>query len=236
MCQANEQVRHRCRTRQQDPAPTEGMPVTPDHIIRAVGRRWRLIGILSVAAAVLGVLSATVTAPVYRSTVTSVLTVSSPDGHSDITSTASIIGTVAPTLAEISTSSSMLVSVAEETGIPAEEVAAHITVSNPTDTLLVVVRATSSSPEQAQDLAEAATAALAERTSSVGFAMDSANGFLSLSEVDPSPAAQLVSPSKSRSGAIGLIAGAWSGLLVALRLEEVRRTTNETAAEQAGHE
>ncbi|WP_159097690.1 MULTISPECIES: Wzz/FepE/Etk N-terminal domain-containing protein [unclassified Actinomyces] len=206
--------------------------MTPDRIVRALRRRWPVVAALSLLAAVLGVLSAAVTPPVYRSTVTSILAVSSFDGVSNVTSAANIINTVAPTLAEISTSRSMLDSVAAETGIPAEETAAHITVSNPTDTLLIVVRATGPSPDQAEAIAAAATHALAEHASSMNVTIGSTNVHLSLSEVDASPTAQLIGPSKSRYGTIGLIVGGWLGLAVTLALETGQRTMHANPSPQ----
>lgn len=202
--------------------------MTPDLIVWALHKRWSLIAALSVLAAVLGVLTAMTSSPVYRSSVTNVLTVSSAHGGNNVTSAAAVIDAVAPTLAEISMSSSMLGTVAEDTGIPVEEVAERITVSNPTDTLLIVVRATGSSPEQSRVIAASAVDALAERTASMSVTIGSASMHLSLSEVDASSAAQLVAPSKSRSGGIGLIAGACLGLFVALRLEATRQSTADT--------
>ncbi|SHE24677.1 hypothetical protein [Actinomyces glycerinitolerans] len=202
--------------------------MTPELIVRALHRRWPVIVALSALAAALGILTAATSSPVYRSSVTNVLAVSSAHGGNNVTSAAAVIDAVAPTLAEISMSSSMLDTVAEDTGIPAEEVAEHITVSNPTDTLLIVVRATGSSPEQSQAMAASAADALAERTASMSVNIGSASTHLSLSEVDSSSTAQLIAPSKSRNGAIGLIAGACLGFLVALRLEAVRQPTVDT--------
>lgn len=199
--------------------------MTPDLIVRALHKRWSVIVALSALAAVLGVLTAATSSPVYRSSVTNMLTVSSAHGGNNVTSAAAVIDAVAPTLAEISMSSSMLEAVAEDTGIPTEEVAEHITVSNPTDTLLIVVRATGSSPEQSRAIAASAVDALAERTASMSVTIGSASMHLSLTEVDTSSTAQLIGPSKSRNGAIGLIAGACLGLLVALRLEATRQST-----------
>ncbi|MBE6474498.1 MAG: hypothetical protein E7Z95_02815 [Actinomyces succiniciruminis] len=222
---ANERAHRYRRAPLQSPAPAGGLPVTPDLIVRALHKRWSVIVALSALAAVLGVLTAATSSPVYRSSVTNMLTVSSAHGGNNVTSAAAVIDAVAPTLAEISMSSSMLEAVAEDTGIPTEEVAEHITVSNPTDTLLIVVRATGSSPEQSRAIAASAVDALAERTASMSVTIGSASMHLSLTEVDTSSTAQLIGPSKSRNGAIGLIAGACLGLLVALRLEATRQST-----------
>ncbi|WP_158247590.1 Wzz/FepE/Etk N-terminal domain-containing protein [Actinomyces qiguomingii] len=193
--------------------------MTTDYIVRALRRHWRLIMALSVVGTLLGAVTAAVSPPVYRSSVTTLLTVASTDGADGAASDTKAVTGIAPTLVEFSEARSTLTTVAEATGVPADELPRRVAVANPSNTLLIVVTATGSSSAQAENIALAMVDALSDHAATLSVSNGAESTPLTLSDVDGSSAAQLIGPSKLRHGLIGAIGGSLLGLLLALTLQ-----------------
>ncbi|MDO4901143.1 YveK family protein [Actinomyces sp.] len=204
--------------------------MTTDHIVRALRGHWRLIIALSLLATMFGALTAILSPPVYRSTVTSLLTVASTEGVSNATSDTRAVAAITPTLVELSGAHSTLAEISDTTGIQVEELSKRVAVSNPSNTLLIVIRSTGSSPEQAENTTLAMIAALTDHAASLSVSTDTGTASLTLSPVDTSSTAQLIGPSKLRHGLIGTILGAMSGLFLALVLNRAKPAVSRTAS------
>ena len=118
----------------------------PDQIVSALRRHAPLALAHVVLGAVIGLVIAFLSPPVYSSHTKALVAADGGDGTQGVSSASSVITSIMPTLVEIGTSQSVVDKVAASTGIDQSRISGAVTLSNPTNSLIIDVTARASSP------------------------------------------------------------------------------------------
>ena len=111
----------------------------PDQIVSALRRHAPLALAHVVLGAVIGLVIAFLSPPVYSSHTKALVAADGGDGTQGVSSASSVITSIMPTLVEIGTSQSVVDKVAASTGIDQSRISGAVTLSNPTNNLIIDV-------------------------------------------------------------------------------------------------
>lgn len=192
----------------------------PELIIEALRRRFILIVAHVVVGLAAGVAFAVFGTPVFASSASAIVVTNSQGSDSNVSGSQLIVASIMPTIVQLGTSHSLQTQVAQDTGLPIEQVEGNISVANPTTTFMVEVTAYGVTAAQAQQLADAEIKAMRKQITSMSMTLSGQPAQLSLADVDTAnlPTAP-VGPSKVRYGIVGAVLGSTLGVLIALALD-----------------
>lgn len=193
----------------------------PDQIVSALRRHAPLALAHVVLGAVIGLVIAFLSPPVYSSHTKALVAADGGDGTQGVSSASSVITSIMPTLVEIGTSQSVVDKVAASTGIDQSRISGAVTLSNPTNSLIIDVTARASSPEEAQAIAQGEISVLRSEIGNLSVQKENATT-LTLTDIDPASLPTSPSgPSRSRYSLIGAVVGAVLGAATALLMSKV---------------
>ena len=199
----------------------------PDQIVSALRRHAPLALAHVVLGAVIGLVIAFLSPPVYSSHTKALVAADGGDGTQGVSSASSVITSIMPTLVEIGTSQSVVDKVAASTGIERSKVAGAVTLSTPTSSLIIDVTARASSPQEAQAIAQGEVNALRDAVSEMSIQKEEVT--LTLSDLDRASLPTSPSgPSRTRYALVGAVAGAILGVVTALLMSKL----NPAAAQE----
>lgn len=192
----------------------------PELIIEALRRRFILIVAHVVVGLAAGIAFAAFGTPVFASSATAIVVTNSQGSDSNVSGSQLIVASIMPTIVQLGSSHSLQAQVAQDTGLPIEQVKGNISVANPTTTFMVEVTAHGATAAQAQQLADAEVKAMRKQITSMSVTLSGQPAQLSLADVDTAnlPTAP-VGPSKVRYGIVGAVLGSTLGVLIALALD-----------------
>lgn len=190
----------------------------PEDILTMLRRYGALIMAHVCIGALLGVVLAALSAPVYTSHASAFVAAGDSEGTQSV-SNANILNAVMPSLVELGTSDQILQSVSTSTGVPVSGLRGNVAVSAGESSLIITVAASAPSPEAAQSVAAAEIQALRERMSTMSVKVQDQERTLTLTDVDVANLpAEPSAPSRSRYALYGAILGCAVGGALALVL------------------
>ena len=193
----------------------------PDQIVSALRRHAPLALAHVVLGAVIGLGIAFLSPPVYSSHTKALVAADGGDGTQAVSSASSVITSIMPTLVEIGTSQSVVDQVAASTGIDRSKVAGAVTLSNPTNSLIIDVTARAASPEEAQAIAQGEITVLRGEIGNMSIQKENSTT-LTLTDIDPASLPTSPSgPSRLRYSLIGAVIGAVLGAGTALLMSKL---------------
>ena len=193
----------------------------PDQIVSALRRHAPLALAHVVLGAVIGLGIAFLSPPVYSSHTKALVAADGGDGTQAVSSASSVITSIMPTLVEIGTSQSVVDQVAASTGIDRSKVAGAVTLSNPTNSLIIDVTARAASPEEAQAIAQGEIIVLRGEIGNMSIQKENSTT-LTLTDIDPASLPTSPSgPSRLRYSLIGAVIGAVLGAGTALLMSKL---------------
>lgn len=179
-------------------------------------RHWKLIVALALAGGLVGFGLASLATPLYSSTASLFVTLSLSNTATDLAQGSTYTSRQMSSFGELATSPVVLDPVIERLDLPstATELAKSVTVSTPRDTVIIQISATSPSPQQAADLANA----IATQTAATieDYAPRTSAGRASIQAKPISTAAPAefqTSPDKKLDALAGIVVGALLGVL-----------------------
>lgn len=187
-------------------------------------KRWLVIALLALIGGALGYGLAATETPLYRSTASVYLTTNRGDTVSELAQGASYASSLVQSYVVLATSSMVLEPVVEDLGLTtsAKRLAGSVSVDSPLNTYLIDITASDPNPEKAATVAKAIARQLSKAVTELAPKASDGSSALRMELVaNATPASAPYSPRTKLDTAVGLLAGAGLGVLLALIMAQL---------------
>lgn len=182
-------------------------------------KRWYIVVIFTAIGGILGVTFSLLATPVFQSTATLFVSINQGSSGTDLNQGTTYAQNQMQSYAQLATSSRVLDPVIEDLGldVDAHELAKHVEVMSPTNTVILSVQAAAGAPDRAAQIANAIAEQLADAVQEVSPRSAEGAPSITASIVDAAESPRFqVSPNKPRDTILATAVGFLTGIAAAL--------------------